>query len=229
MKDFHLGNRINIPEHNTIMFRYIKECQFDEMIEKQGVFFTRADVFFDQNEGELSDINYLLMKQNRHNAQFLIDFFEERKKHVFINCWTSKDNEDDLMWEKFTGKSNGVAIKTKAELLRGEFICCPFRHKILVSHIKYFEDDNIFGRVNIFVLFMRKPKKYMIENEIRALCIIEETIEEKRILVKCNLNRFISEIIISPFADSEYICKIFDKLKNTPLLKKMRYSSLRYN
>lgn len=168
------------PEWDADIWRYISFYQFVSILQRESLYFNRADRFSDPFEGSLPLPNV----REREEA---IDEFEEvatsedideisssahqsYKKFSFLNCWHMRDKESASMWELYSDQ--GIAIKSTAKDLKESLE--PDAQDFHISEVRYidYQTEKI-DVENTYSPFVHKRESYDNENEIRA--IIQDT------------------------------------------------------
>ncbi len=96
-----------LPERDSIIWRYLTLDKFTDLLESQEVFFARADVLQDQREGvwSVAEMHDLLESRGARESQFgdLIGMTErisaEVCKTVALNCWCIGEDVHVHMWQ----------------------------------------------------------------------------------------------------------------------------------
>lgn len=161
---------------------------------------------------------------------------------VGVNCWTINDKEDKYMWNNFSDKSTGVIVKSDVGRLKKAFE--DINTPVYIGKVKYIKHSKYKGcGPNPFEIAFLKDVGYEREKELR-LMIVDTDTEKFRIktiddflninmgslellcskFVECDLDNLIDEVIVSPWADDEYIKIVNKKLMNANLQKCVRKS-----
>lgn len=214
----HSKLEISNPDSSAI-WRYMNFDKFQNMLEDASLFFCRADKLGEKWEGILPKemIKKFGLKEKKiissnGNKYNLIEWHKskELRSHL-INCWHVNNDESYEMWKAYTSKNNSIstksiAIQSTISRLKNSFHKTVER--IYIGEVKYvdhniLEPKNRFfniGRPNTLEAFFLKRKEFKQEQELRAV-INQAFVNHKSeigINVKCNLNKLIVKIVLSP-------------------------------
>lgn len=210
-------------------------CDLLEGVTPEFRLFNNSAFYYDLIQGKrkisLEDSPHL----KKHANEFLM-------RMVGVNCWTINNKEDKYMWNNFSDKSTGVIVKSNVGRLKKAFenISTP----VYMGKVRYIKHRSYSscGPNPVEIAFL-KDLSYEREKELRLMIVDTDTekfkintiedflnidIESLELLrskfVDCNLDYLIDEIIISPWADDEYLEIIKKKLTNSNLHKSVRKS-----
>src|SRR5659263_439614 len=91
------------PENiSSKVWRYMDFTKFVSLLEKQSLYFARADKFSDPFEGSFSKFNV----QNRpnvygvseENMKYYSYCGKKMRQYIFLNCWHLNEHESAAMW-----------------------------------------------------------------------------------------------------------------------------------
>jgi len=219
---------ISNQDTNTI-WRYMNFEKFRSMIENTSLFFCRADKLGEKWEGSLTKkmIEKFGMEEKKilssnGNTYNLKEWHKSRElRSHLINCWHVNNDESYEMWMTYTPKNNSIntksiAIQSTIGRLKKSF------HKteemIRIGEVKYVDHDILepknrflnIGRPNTLELFFLKRKEFKLEQELRA--VINQAFANHKseigINVKCNLNRLIAKIVLSPTSNEALLINV---------------------
>jgi len=196
------------------------------MIENTSLFFCRADKLDENWEGSLTkkmienfDMEGKKIPSSDGNRYSLKEWhkLKELRSHL-INCWHINEDESYVMWKTYTSQNNSIsttsiAIQSTINRLKNSF------HKteemIRICEVKYIDHDilepkNRFfntDRPNTLEVFFLKRKEFKQEQELRAVTnqAFVKHKSEIGINVKCDLNRLITKIVLSPTSNEALI------------------------
>ena len=164
-----------LPPDATILWRYMDFAKFIHLLERQSLWFSRADQFEDPLEGTYTDaeIEHLRSLDASNTAPGLrvSDSYLRGPKYMrttaYVNCWRSGAGESLAMWDLY-GKGSGiVAVKTTVENLKLAIAELPLR--IFLGSVKYLDWDLASWDNNSLVMCFRKDSSYQHEAEVRAI------------------------------------------------------------
>ncbi|SKA81525.1 hypothetical protein SAMN05443428_10474 [Caloramator quimbayensis] len=195
-----------IPYSNDIICKYMDFPEFLGFLEYKSLHFTRADKFEDEFEGKVP----------RSFQKYYCDFYNFRRK-TYINSWSIFQSESYAMWHIYS-KRYGVAVKTTV----GKLSKVLLNSGAKLYKVKYVDYNKCGLNIDVPPLiinkeaaknfFLLKPKFYEYEREIRAIVINDK--ELPFIDVGVNIENFIDEVIISPFADKWFTGLVRDLIYN---------------
>lgn len=163
----------------TIVWHYMDDWKFIDLIKKQSIYLCRGDKLQDRFEGtysrqQLFDQDRWLEKEGY--CQLISQDKkqrEENRKRIYINCWCNYNNDLDLMWKSYTNICKAVAIQSRASRLVA--ICDSDKSEdtrpILVSTVNYFglKEGDLIKWGNPFDPFVNKDKHFILDREIRII------------------------------------------------------------
>ena len=168
------------PNWDQTIWRYISFYQFVSLLQREALYFNRADLFSDPFEGSLPlpNVNerqeileeFELAKTADDVDEIASSAYESYRKFTFLNCWHMRDRESASMWELYSGQ--GIALKSTAENLRESLK--KSNADVQISEVKYidYEREKI-DEKDTYSPFVHKRLSYKNEQELRA--IIQQT------------------------------------------------------
>jgi len=219
---------ISNPDTSAI-WRYMNFEKFQNMIEDASLFFCRADKLGEKCEGTLPKkmIKKFGMEEKKipssnGNTYNLKEWHKSRElRSHLINCWHINNDESYEMWTTYASKNNSIgtksiAIQSTIGRLKNSFN--KTEERIWIGEVKYV-DHNILepknrllniDRPNTLEVFFLKRKKFKQEQELRAV-INQAFVKHKSeigINVKCDLNRLIVKIVLSPTSNEVLLSNV---------------------
>lgn len=176
--------------NNAIIWRYLSFPKFVSLIDSSCLFFCRADLLNDKQEG-ISPISQLesLFRGNIDDdkidsmIKIRLDSEKTWKKYTAVNCWHINDFESYAMWGNFSNSDFGIALKSSKEKLIDSFLP-SLKHEIRISKVKYGNYDKItFGNV-MHSNYFHKRYEFSYEKELRAFINTDITIEDHKLALK---------------------------------------------
>ncbi len=192
-------------------------AKFISTLDRRALFFARADKLEDPLEGSLSKVNASLRPQiyqavPDHIQDALASARQLMPRYTLVNCWYSSDYESNAMWEIYSGKGEGVAIKTDV----ASFVkSLGGPDDIFVGKVVYEDYETAFiPDINFLHAFLRKRKHFEYEKEVRALFQRIPSVADVNagphesplevcdvgIYVDVNLTELIKEVVVAPSA-----------------------------
>lgn len=231
-------------EDNKKLWRYMDFTKFIDLLERQSLFFTRADKFEDKFEGSYSKFNRQIGREvykNLTDEQY--DNFMNQKslhsknmiRYTLINCWHINEYESDAMWKLYSKSNESVAIQTTFKNLKQAFDNQD--EKIYIGKIKYIDyEKDWLPEGNVFSPFLHKRKSFEHEQELRAIIqrlpiegekvVFERDICEFGIPIHVDINILIEKVYVSPVAPQWFFELVEKVLKTYGYNKEVIYSKL---
>ena len=165
------------PPPDAILWRYMDFTKFVSLLEKQALFFARADKLEDPFEGAWPNSSreaaqkFLkrLTNLNHHKLwELSLTFIRALPRFTLINCWHESDHESAAMWELYSKDSNGIALKTNFGSLAKSFTTNEVVHIGEINYIDY-ETVGFYGNQWWFSAFLYKRESFEYEREVRAI------------------------------------------------------------
>ena len=214
-----------IPEDpegaSTIVWRYMDDWKFIDLIKRQGIFLCRGDKLQDRFEGtysrqQLSEQGHWFKKigcddliLQEKNQQ------EENRKKYYINSWCRADHDLDLMWKSYTKNCKAVAIQSRASRLVA--ICDSEKSEncrpINVSTINYCglkEGDFINYLPTGFNAFINKDYHFQLDKEIRIIhySTWDHSSSPEGCFLPVDLSLLIERVVLSPGSSSKMLKRL---------------------
>lgn len=232
-------------DENIKIWRYLDFTKFVSLLDKQSLFFTRADRLPDPFEGSYSKVNIELRpviykdipKDSFDNMQRQFQIFsKEIRKFTIISSWHMNEYESAAMWKLYLKTHEGVAVQS------------TFR-RLTESFHNYEEDDVFIGKVkyidyqtewlpegNSFYPFLHKRKSFEHERELRAIIQKFPTKDDKIDLtqeifdvgayIAVDLEILLEKIFVSPTAPKWFTDVVNSIMSKYNLKKEVIQSSL---
>ena len=207
------------PPADAALWRYIDFTKFVSLIDKQALFFSRADKLGDPFEGSFSKVNVALRPElykdqiPDHGLQQFIEVTKRFPKFTRISCWHGNGYESAAMWSLYARDRDGIAIRTDftslSESLLGD-------EDVFIGQVNYVDYDRTFiPEGNTMAPFLYKRKSFEHEREVRAIMQIAPVTEGKANVFQdiseagtyydVDLSRLVHEVVVSPFAREWFI------------------------
>ena len=123
------------PEENITLWRYMNFSSLCEMLIHDFIPLININKFSDKSEGAIirSILPKLLIERTNYyeilSEKDTIDYIISKYfRHTYVSSWCKTETENAAMWDRYTHRNEGVAIKTNA--------------KLLINSIKQYEDDH---------------------------------------------------------------------------------------
>ena len=147
------------PDENITLWRYMSFSSLCEILMNNHIPLIRISNFSDKSEGAiLKGILSKLPNTYEDSIQYAMQKYYEA---TYISSWHQAVNENAAMWDRYTHRGEGVAIKTNAKLLLD---CISAIEANVISHHESFSDANLDALADSIPFnphIIIKPIKYM--------------------------------------------------------------------
>jgi hypothetical protein len=229
-----------IPEDDSVIWRFLDLAKFISLLKDKALFMTRADKFEDQFEGAVCALKdsekydealheyYSDMLECKVVPEKLIE--DEHKANQllrmnsYINCWYEGKHESMAMWRLYaSGKeTKGVAIKTTVGQLRK-----AIGREVEIGRIDYIDYSKEWPNVN--EALWRKRLSFEYEHEVRIRITPKTGLSYKPdefLMLQVDLNELIEAVYVSPMSESWFKDVVADVLARYGLEKPVFHSGL---
>ena len=250
LRDFHVFHMykehsvFNPPPSDAVLWRYMDFTKFVSLLEKQSLFFARADRLGDPFEGSYSKVNEALRpifvqrvfgdkEIPEGTLEHMADGIERTRRSILINCWHQSTYESAAMWRLYARQEDGIAIKTDFNSFKDSFTCDQSIYIGSVSYVDYKTDFIPEG--NNFTRYLHKRKSFEHEHEVRAISSrfpspdsddVSMQLYHDRIsgaYYEVDLSLLIKKVIVSPFAPDWFL----ELVKSVTARYNFRFSVIR--
>ncbi len=207
------------PPPNAVLWRYLDFTKFVSLLDRNALFFARADRLGDPFEGSYSKLNKVLRPAIYGDSlppatiQAFSNFTKEARRFTLVNCWHCSDYESAAMWKLYSRERDGIAIKTDFKAMKDSLTC---HESVYVGTVRYVDYENTFiDESNIFSAYLSKRKSFEHESEVRALIQdipssdgavdLSRDIHEIGTYLSVNISALIKEVVIAPYAEDWFI------------------------
>lgn len=183
--------------------------KFLDILQKNALFFSRADLLGDPFEGSMPEKN--VIRRDGSISPSLSGVASLSRKSIvnklMVNCWHANERESAAMWKLYAEDKNIVCIQSTYSTLSNELP--SWVHLGAVDYIDY-KTDVMKEQGNIFDPISYKRKSFEHEKEIRAVVWEQENFpglpehhirnnaNEYGINVPINIENLIHKIYVSP-------------------------------
>ena len=202
------NSKLVTPNDNMTIWRYLDFTKFVSLLDRQALFFCRADKLGDPFEGSQPKPN-IPLRSEIFEHQIPVDILSEQYKRIreftAVNCWHINRYESAAMWKLYLKSNEGIAIRSTFGRLRNSLN--DAKPDIYIGKVQYidYDKDNIPNY--LFSPFLHKRKSFEHEVELRA--VIQEFPEgkllseadrpfEDGLYIPVDLNLLINEIYLAP-------------------------------
>lgn len=162
------------PQDNANIWRYMDFTKFASLLDKQALFFVRADKLGDPFEGSYSKANISHRQQKfedragSNHLQFWSDQCRQMLKSVAFSCWHINRYESAAMWKLYLKSNEGIAIRSNFGRLRDSF-SKKEKHDIYIGEVHYIDYEREDMPLHSISPFIHKRKSFEHERELRAI------------------------------------------------------------
>ncbi|WP_339106292.1 DUF2971 domain-containing protein [Haloterrigena salinisoli] len=203
------------------LWRYMSFSKYVSLLSRGELWFNSTKEFTDPYEGLLPKENKQelierLMENQGKRESYATRIVNTINKYIgiyLVNCWTHKDHQSAALWDLYTNKNEGVAIKTTVGDLSTALE--PNRYDFysgLVSYKNY--DEDAIPNEDPSVIF-HKRQSFSHEDEYRIVVRDHEKSDNGRTpsgkYIECELDSLIQEVYVHPFADS-WFCDLVEQV-----------------
>lgn len=185
------------PPDGEIIWRYMSLDKYIDLIYRKELFLCRLDKFVDPWEGTWTKQEKKTVPPWGEDDTVLQEF----KKFSFINCWHMNQYESAAMWDLYSSKDAGIAIKTTIEKLKESLK--EESEDLHIGKVQY--EDNyddveqcILGNSDLPTLapVFRKRKSFEHEKEVRL--VFWTTDHKPFYYAKVDLRELFDYVYLSP-------------------------------
>lgn len=153
----------------SVLWRFLNRCKFDDLLETRKLHFCRADLFDDDEEG--IPPTSALLPHHTHpldiatacELQHQKGWYAQVREQFYINCWHRFRDEELKLWD---GYQSAVAIVTTVRQLERVLSSCS--EDISMFSVRY--DEEAIESDNLYQIISYKGASYSWEEEFR--CVI---------------------------------------------------------
>jgi hypothetical protein len=206
-------------DENAAIWRYLDFTKLVSLLDRQALFFARADKMPDPFEGSYSKANVRLRpdvykdwpKEDFDKMMTSAAYASrEIRRFTFLNCWHISENESAAMWKLNLKTDEGVAIRSTFQQL-ADSLKMYAEQRVYIGKIKYINyDTEWLPEGNTFYPFLYKRESFKHECELRAviqtLPIVDGAIDYRQpspalgAYVPVDVNLLVERVYVSPTA-----------------------------
>lgn len=159
------------PPPDAVLWRYMSLAQYLSLLQKQALFFARADKLGDSFEGSFSKANLALRPEiyPEHHEKLSSQFksFEKLRRFILVNCWHESPHESDAMWQLYGSTDGSIAMRTDCRSFVESLTTDDDVH---IGRVRYVDYDKYFiPEKNLFSPYLYKRNSFQHEQEVRAI------------------------------------------------------------
>jgi hypothetical protein len=235
----------------AVIWRFMQFWKFQDLISTGELYFRRADLLDDHEEGIPPEDYMHVLHLNRFDVQdvmtknHFIGSMAQDREGFFINCWHLFSEETAGMWKEYGDE--GVAVVSRYSLLKMALQNCDGRPHL--GLVRYGSKHLTGWNTQRFIT--TKRERFAHEREVRALLWVpdefagnnrhfdDNDIPHPRPLTlpcdrvpeghrrKVDLNSLMTEIVVSPWASEETLLKAAQLTRKAGYSTPARWSELR--
>jgi hypothetical protein len=175
-------HRVNTPRDDATIWRYIELSQLIALLERNALFFCRADGFQDSHEGALPEPTRQRRDQRLEGLDdtFVDDFIPTLtrgfRQFTYLNCWHLKDTESATMWGSYASGGVPVCIESDVGRLVDSINRGGTSEDVYIHEVEYksfdsydIADWNPIDIGDYLPPYLYKRNEFSSENELRAI------------------------------------------------------------
>ena len=215
----------NPPPLDVVLWRYMDFTKYVSLLEKQALYFARADKLGDPFEGSYSKVNESLRPLFMQRAlgekkipegtlENLAVGLKRIRQSTLINCWHQSPYESAAMWKLYAREEDGLAVKTDFNSFKTSFTCSQSIYIGSVSYVDY--NSHFIPESNTFFPYLHKRKSFEHEHEVRAINSRDPNQDDEVSMqlyhdlisgayYEVDLSLLIQQVVIAPFAPDWFL------------------------
>ena len=206
------------PELDAVLWRYLDFTKFVSLLDREALFFARADKLGDPFEGSLSKVNValhpVLYKDHPPDSRSqLTPFLRALPRFMLINCWHERAHESAAMWRLYSRWTDGLAIRTTFKSLRECFTGSP---DVMIGRVSYIDYDTTFiNESNAMAPYLHKRTSFEYEHEVRAVTMnvpsqdgavdLSTDICDTGLYYDVDIALLVEEVVVAPHAEDWFV------------------------
>lgn len=176
------------PADDTKIWRYMDLPRFVSMLQRQAIFFSRADRLGDPYEGSLTQPTLAALGAQadallgRLSAELgtpmdreatprlvreQIETMRQAPSRILVSCWYAAEEESPAMWGHYAHGRYGIAVQSTTGDIRQHL---DTGRSVFVGRVKYVDyRTELVPADNVFWPFLHKRAAFAHEQEVRAI------------------------------------------------------------
>jgi hypothetical protein len=197
----------SLSNEDAVIWKYMDIFKYLNLIETASLYFMRVDKYEDKYDGFMPELTSEKIKVMLGGVEATSEFcvalnqsYRKARSFSYTNCWTLCDHESSLMWDTYSEKRGGIAIKSTFRRLCDSIID---ERDIYISPVLYDFPNIQFG--NIYMPLFSKRSPFSDEKEIRLFYADPESVEPRpkdnyvnHVSIKVDLEMLIGNIYFHP-------------------------------
>lgn len=200
------NKHINVPETDTIVWKYLDLSKFLDLLLCRKMFLARSDKFEDKYEGTFSEPTFEELKRLSEHKPGFLDHYKKQREDVVIGSWHINEYESYAMWQIFTKNNEGLAIQSTVGRLQ-EALAPERRFEQHIGAVNYIDYKKEFIPFeNDFFPFLFKRKSFQYEREVRIITDLRKynLAINDGLKINVDINTMIEKIYIHPKSENWY-------------------------
>ena len=218
-------------------------AKFVSLLDKQSLFFARADKLDDPFEGAVPKMN-VDKRGQIYRAKYsdyevalrqIADVFRKLRAYTLVNCWNEGNNESAGMWKLYSPGRYGVAVRTDPKGLKNSVIEDV---KVVIGRVRYIDYERMsIPEGHSVSPFLYKRTNFEDEREVRAIIQKWQLTDDKRVDLAqdvCDIGEYfkvciatlVREVLVSPYAEDWFLDLVRSIAARYNLEAPVRMSSL---
>lgn len=212
---YEIHPNLSTPPDDTVLWRYLDFAKFVDVLERQVLWFARADTFEDPLEATYTDgeLNHLhsLPAIPAPGAGTIADSYLRATKLArstsFISCWRAGADESMAMWDLYRKGGGVIAIKSTVGRLKEAFT--DYANPVFIGRVTYVDWRGAPWDNNLLAMCVHKVLAYKHESEVRALIWTPENLTRSSLGLEVPFDprKFLTETLIGP-REPEWVCTL---------------------
>ena len=206
------------PPDDATLWRHLDFTKFVSLLDRQALFFPRADKLGDHFEGSYPVENLRLRAQAFDRVSpgalsNLARFTKNLARFTVISCWHWSTYESAAMWKIYSGERDGIAIKTDFSALKRSL---TGDEDIFAGQVEYIDyNTDIIEGQQVLAPFLAKRKAFSHEHEVRAIHVpflsqgmepdLTQDIYEVGTYFEVDLALLVKEVVVAPYAEDWFV------------------------
>lgn len=181
-----------MPSEEAKIWRYLDFTQLVSILERESLWFNRADLFKDPLEGSCSRASVNTRRKRYETTEIPPEIIEETlpemaklsRKSSYLNCWHLNSRESMAMWESYSIEGRGIAIQSKVARIKkglrekGGYINredtpvpneAPRKKIFTLGAVRYIDyDKQLIPEGNLYAPLFHKRLSFKHEQEFRV-------------------------------------------------------------
>jgi hypothetical protein len=176
-------------DDGATLWRFMDFTKYVAMLHQKALFFARADEMPDPFEG-------LYGRRSRPDPS-AHPRLKSLRERILLSCWHENEHESAAMWRIYLSAEDGVAVRTNVGRLKASLAAA--RDDIVLGRVRYEDPKRSAAPSNDELApFFCKRKSFEYEQEVRALCRVDQASEKPGRYLSVDLGKLIEQVVVAP-------------------------------